>query len=103
MEPQGVTDVVEPQRVGELSIEQGKDMTPRRVGPGLLLGARGTAQLRNQVRRNVIAKLPQRRQLRDGWPGSVFRFIHPRRVARKRPSRQPFFQPLWDACGPKVN
>ena len=73
-EPQGVTDVVEAQGVGQLRIDQTHDMTPRREGAGEFRHAAGPGQLWHQMIGNEIAKLAQKRKLTGGWLASCLFF-----------------------------
>ena len=67
MQPQGVTDVVQAQAMGQLGVEQRQYMAPRFKGAGLLLHPSLSSQLRNQVVRNEIANLTQNRELGLRW------------------------------------
>ena len=63
----GVTDVIEPEAVGELGIKQTDDVTPRTKGAGLIFHAGLACQSRHQMRRNEVAKLAQQREFAGGW------------------------------------
>ena len=67
MQPQRVTDVIEPKTVGELGIKQADDVTPRTEGPRLICHAGRAGQARHQMRRNEVAKLAQQREFAGGW------------------------------------
>ena len=67
VQPQRVTDVIEPEAVGELGVEQADDMTPRTERAGLIFHAGLACQSRHQMRWNEVAKLAQERELAAGW------------------------------------
>src|SRR6187551_2825809 len=72
-------------------------VTPCRVGPRLLFNPSLPAQLRNQMNRNVIAKLPENRELRSGW-FVMFNFFTPAVWQAKRLQASLFSSSTWDAC-----
>ena len=97
MQPQGITYVIETDRMGELRVEQRDHMTPRTITPALSVDFGFTCELGNQELRNQIANLPQQIQFRNGWNDFVF-FFYPCRVAGRSDSFQLFRQFLWDGC-----
>jgi len=78
-EPQPVADVVEPDGMGELRINQADQMAPRTEGARFLVHAGLPCQLRHQIVGNQIANLPQHGKLASAWKGCCF--FHPCRVA----------------------
>ena len=74
-QPQGVANVIEAQTVRHLGVKQADHMTPRAEGSRFGFTVRGPRQLRHQMVRNQIAKLPQKRKLTGGWLVSCL-FIH---------------------------
>ena len=58
--------------MGHLGIKQTDHMTPRTERAGLGFAPRGPRQLRHQMVRNQIAKLPQKRKLTGGLACVVF-------------------------------
>ena len=76
MQPQGITDIVEPDGMGQLGIEQAHDMTPGRKRAGTLNHASIPRQLGHQMRRNKIAELVQEREAAARWLVRCG-FIHP--------------------------
>jgi len=91
MQPQGVTDVIEAQGVGQLRKKQTDHMAPRTKRAGLIFNTRFSRQLRNQMVRNPFAKLCENRDFRLAWLRSGLLFFHPCRVAGKITSAKPFF------------
>jgi hypothetical protein len=91
MQAQRVTNIIEPQSMSELGEEQANHMTPGREGSHSILPTGGAAQLGNQMRRNIIAKLPQNGKLAGGWFDRLSFINHPCRVAWPKVSSQPFF------------
>ena len=85
---QGIAQVIQPEAVAELSVEQAHHRAPRRKTARLTLVASGPRNLRHQERRNVIANLAQDGELGTGW--SYFELIHPCRVAGANKRLQPF-------------
>ena len=96
VQAQAIADIVEPDGMGKLRIEETQQMAPRRKDPGLLVHARLPRQLRHEVGRNQIANLPQHSKLAAAWFGVGF---HRCRVAGKHRHSKPFSLPamgwLW--------
>ena len=69
VEPQTVADIVEPNGVDQLRIEQGDHMTPRRIGPRLGVHARLPRELAHEEGWNEIANLVQNAELAFAWAG----------------------------------
>jgi len=90
VKPQPVTDVVEANGMGKLGINQTDQMAPRTEGARLLVHAGLLCQLRNQIRWNQIANLPQYSKLTAAWNCC---FIHPCRVAGQTGFSKPFSLP----------
>jgi len=95
VQSQPVADVVEANGMGKLRINQADQMAPRTEGARFLVHAGLPRQLRNQMRWNQIANLPQYGKLTAAWNRC---FIHPCRVAGQTAFSKPFFYPLWDGC-----
>lgn len=79
VQPQSVADIIEPDGVGELRVEQAHQMAPGGKRARLPVHARRPRQLRHQMRRNEIANLPQHRKFVSAWswPWSfLFLFFH---------------------------
>jgi len=72
MQAQRVADVVEPQGVGELCIQEADDMAPGTERAGLIVHAGLPRQFGHQMERNEVANLPQQRELAGGWLVSCF-------------------------------
>jgi hypothetical protein len=70
MQSQAVADIVEPDGVDQLCVEQRDHMTPRRIGSRLALHSGLSGQLGHQKRRNQIANLVQDTELTLAWAGS---------------------------------
>jgi len=90
MKSQCIADVVETNGVGELRINQTDQMTPRTEGASLLVHTGLLRQLRNKIRWNQIANLPQYSKLTAAWNCC---FIHPCRVAGQTGFSKPFSLP----------
>jgi len=90
VQPQPVTDVVEPNGMGELGVDQADQMTPWAERPRFLVHAGLPRQPWHHVAGNEIANLPQYGKLAPAWNGW---FFHPCRVTGQTtfPSLFPFF------------
>src|SRR5439155_17944754 len=75
---QSIANVVESQTMGQLREEQREHVTPGGVGARLLLDARLSGQLRDQVIGNVVANLTQNRQLTSRWLSALVFLFHDR-------------------------
>jgi len=91
VQTQRVADVVEANGMGKLRINQADQMAPRTEGSCLLVHASLLSQLRNQIRRNQIANLPQYSKLTAAWNRCCF--FHPCRVAGQTGFSKPFSLP----------
>jgi hypothetical protein len=91
MKPQGITDIVQANRMTDLCIDQAQDVTPGAEGARLRFRACFPGQLGHQMNRYEIAKLPQDAQLRRRW-GGVLVVFHTCRVAVSTAPFQHFFQ-----------
>ena len=89
MQAQGVANVVEPDGVGELRVDQADEMTPRAEAAGLFVHAGFPRQFRDQVRWNQMADVPQDGERTAAWGGG---FVHPRRVTGAGFHAKPIFQ-----------
>jgi hypothetical protein len=87
-----------PMAVGMLRVDEAHQMAPRREGSRLRIHARLPRQLRNQIRRNQIAKLPQYGK-RTASRARVVLFFHPSRVAERKQWPEPFPFRLSEVCG----
>jgi hypothetical protein len=67
MVAEGIADVVEARRVGELRKEQGDDVAPRQEGAGLFVDAVLFGEAGGEVGRDQLAKLGEDGQLCSGW------------------------------------
>jgi len=88
VQPQGITDIVEADGVGQLGIEQAHDMAPRRERPGAFDDPSIPRQFGHQVCRNKIAELMQEREAAARWLVRCG-FIHPLpcgRFTRRKPT-----------------
>ena len=91
MQAQRITQVIESDAVGQLRIQQGKDVAPGAEGPDFLFDPSLSRQFRNEKVGNEIAYLPQQIQLRASW--NVLAVLnHPCRVAGLNKSFQLFRQ-----------
>ena len=100
VEPQGIADIIEPDGVRKLCEEQRDDLTPGGEGAALFFQAQAAHQLRHKVVGNQIAKLPENRELGDGWTGGV-RFFHTLPRGSSDTPVHPFLHQipqLWDGC-----
>src|ERR1035437_4536249 len=108
---QSVTDIVEPQTVRQLREDQRQHVTPRFKGARVLLHPSLPGELRNQVIRNEVGNLAQKRECRSRWLLLLVFLFHIRALwhgARQKPTR--FFaenpRRLWDGSeilwGPPV-
>ena len=97
VQAQAVADVIEPDGVGELRVEQRDDLAPRTEGTGLGLDAVLAGQCGDEMIGNEIAELAQEREFGTGWL-RAFGIIHPCRVAGDLASANPFLFSLWDGC-----
>ncbi len=80
VELQGVAHIVQPDAVGQLTAAQADHVTPRTEGPALFSHTGVPRQLRNQMRRNIVAELPKNGELRIGWGFYVFQSLSCDRV-----------------------
>lgn len=76
MQAERIANIVETQSVSELSEEHRYHVAPSRVTAGFILRAGGSAQFRDQVIWNIIAKLAKNDEIAGGWFGCVFSFFH---------------------------
>lgn len=100
--PQRVTNVVETDTVGKLSVEHGDHVAPCREGSTEGLNAIFPGELGNHVVGNKVAKLPQDNHTAFRTTGLGVFVFHPLPGGRI-PGPRPLFlsknQPvLWDAC-----
>ena len=96
VQTQPVTDVVKTDGMGELCINQANQMTPRAEGACFLVHTGLLRQLRNKIRWNEIANLPQDCKLTAAWMGFVF--DHTCRMAGKNSHSKPFNLPAMGWC-----
>src|SRR5689334_14307158 len=101
VQPQGITDIIEADGVGQLRKEHADHVTPRTEGsrPGIHPGL--ARQFRHQMRGNQIAKLSENRELRGGWFGVSF--FHLCRVAELKSQANLFLPSNSSDCGMAVN
>jgi len=92
MQTQGIADIVEPDGMGQLGIEQTHDMTPRRERAGAFDNASIPRQFGNQMRRNKIAELMQEREAAARWLVRCG-FIHPLPCGRFTRGKPTLFYP----------
>ena len=97
VQAQGITDVVEPDGVGQLRVEQRDDVAPRRERAGFLIDPRRAGQLGDEEDRDVVADLAEDRILVRRWRRGSW-FIHPAVWRRIRPVPTLFCIRLWDGC-----
>ena len=94
---QGITQIIEPDAMSQLRIDQAHHMAPRRKRARLILDPGGARNFRDQVAGNKIANLTEDPELRTGW--GHFELIHPCRVAGANKKFQPFSSnPLGWLC-----
>jgi len=67
MQQQPVADVVEPDGMSELGVDQADQMAPRAEGARLLVHSGFPRQLRHHVAGNEIANLPHHGKLAPAW------------------------------------
>ena len=79
VQPQTVTNIIEPNGMSELRKQQRHDVTPGTKVAGSIGRACAAGQLADQMSRNEIAQLPKDREFGPGW--LVLVFFHPCRVA----------------------
>ena len=91
MQAQRITNIIKPDAMRQLRIQQGKDVAPGTEGPDFLVYTGLSSQSRNEKVRNEIAYLSKQIQLRGSWDGIVFIF-HPCRVAGLNKPFQLFLQ-----------
>lgn len=80
MEVEGVADVIEPDGMGELRVQQGDHLTPWAEGPGLFIDPMLASQPGDQVIGDKVAELAEDGEFTPGWLRAVFVF-HTCRVA----------------------
>src|SRR5947207_2389996 len=85
---QRITDVIEADAVGELSLAQSDHMTPRAEGPGLIFGSGLASYFGNLLLWNVIANLAQDVELGTCW--FDFCFFHACLVAGSKSQANTF-------------
>jgi hypothetical protein len=90
VQTQPVADVVEPDGVRELRVDQADEVAPGAEGARFPVHTGFLRQFRNQMRWNQIANLPQDRKLTAAWNGC---FFHPCRVAGQTGFSKPFSLP----------
>jgi len=94
VQPQGVTDVVEANRMGQLRKGHADHVTPGTEGSRLGIHAGLAREFRDEMGRNPIAQLSQNRELGGGWFGiSLF---HLCRVTELKSHSNHFFCPHID-------
>ncbi len=71
---ESVTDIIKPNSMSDLSIEQTNDMAPWTETASFLIDTLLAGQLGHQMSRNKIAKLSQNAHLAFGW--ICFLFFH---------------------------
>jgi len=98
VQPQRVTNVVEPDGVGQLRIEQRDNVAPRTERASLLVNFGRPGQSSDKKDRDVVADLAQDAILMRRWCRG-FCFFHPALWRRIKRVPTLFFIPLWDACG----
>ena len=59
MNPQGVADIIQSEGMGELSIEEADNMTPRTEASSLLVYTILARELRNETNGNELANLSE--------------------------------------------
>jgi hypothetical protein len=100
VQPQGVTDIVEADGVGQLSKEHAHHVTPGTEGSRPRIHAGLARKFWDQMGWNQIAKLSQNREFGGGWFG--ISFFHLRRVTELKSHSNHFFAlkliRLWDGC-----
>jgi len=88
--------------VGELRIEHGDYMAPRREGAAELVDTRLPRQLRHEMVGNEVAKLPENAELRRRWTAALGCFFHTLPSGRFQFLRPSLFSLvshfLWDGC-----
>ena len=89
VEPQGITDIVKTNGVGQLRKEHADHVTPGTEGAGLGIHPSLSRKFRYQMRWNEIAKLSQNRELGGGWFGVSF--FHLCRVTELKSHSNHFF------------
>jgi hypothetical protein len=94
VQPQGVTDVIKANRMGQLRKEHADHVTPGTEGSRLGIHAGLARKFWHQMGWNQIAKLSQNRELGGGWFG--ISFLHLRRVTELKSHSNPFFCPHID-------
>jgi hypothetical protein len=92
VQPQGIANVVEPDGVCELGVDQADQMAPRREGARFFVHTDLSRQLRHQIGRNQIANLPQHSKLAAAWCVCL---IHPCRVTGPAFHAKPFSLPRY--------
>ena len=96
-----VADLVEPQRGGQLGVEQTHRVSPRAEGAGVLLHAALPGQMRHQVRGNEIAELAPQGELAARWLADAGSF-HALPCGKAPAPSQLFLTPQpsnpWDNC-----
>src|SRR5689334_683012 len=100
VQPQGITDIVEADGVGQLRKEHADHVTPRTEGSRTGIHPGLARQFRHQMRGNEIAKLSQNRELRRGWFGVSF--FHLCRVAELKSQANLFLPSNSSDCGMAV-
>jgi len=75
--PQSVTDIIQADRMRQLGINQGGNMTPRSERPALFIHPIFFSQLVNQMRRNKIAYLLKHSVFFHRWNDPPFVFTSP--------------------------
>src|SRR5262249_18424840 len=89
MQLQRIAQIIQPDAMAQLGVDQANDMTPRLERARFILCPGGARNFGNEVLRNKIANLAQHVELAAGW--NDFELIHPCRVAGANKNFQPFF------------
>jgi hypothetical protein len=97
VQTQRITDVIEPNGMGELCVNQRDHMTPRRERPRFLIHLSRTRQFGHEKLRDGVANLAQNRVQMRRWRRG-FGFFHPAVGRKSNPVPTLFFVSLWDGC-----
>jgi hypothetical protein len=94
VKPQGITDIVKTNGMGQLGKQHADHVTPGTEGSRPGIHPSLARKFRYQMRRNEIAKLSQNRELGGGWFGVSF--FHLCRVTELKSHSNHFFCPHID-------
>ena len=101
LEPQPVTDIVQPHRAGELRKDHRGQMARHTEGAGLGLNSGLDRQAVDHSTRNEVEKLLENDHIAPGWCGGIHFTLPSGRDFTSTPARFYSFDyvSLWDGCG----